>query len=789
MHEHNIELLKKEAQRLVKSEASLLKEMLNIEGLLVDINQEQSLSKASAEQAVGVLEDEQRKLENFDMIIAVVGTMKAGKSTTINAIVGSEVLPNRNRPMTALPTLIRHTKGQTTPVLKFENNQPINELILNLEKEIQNQNQFKKIENLCQSDPDMKRLIEFISSKNRYENQYQGSDAIFDFLRGLNDLVRLSREIDIDFPFEKYISMNQFPIIEIEFVHLKETDSNQGRLSLLDTPGPNEAGQPHLRKMMREQLQKASAVLAVLDYTQLKSDADYEVRKELQEIADTSKNRLYAIVNKFDQQDRRGDDEETIKNFISLDLMKEKITNDSIFPVSSKWAYLANRAKHEISLKNNLPDFEKEDWVQDFAEEALGKRWKGKINDREEILQAIEDLWTDSRFELPLKKVIETAHSRAAIFAIDSTAAKLLNFSERMSNLINIRETAIKKDAQELQTQIQHLEKDISEIENSEKKCKTNISQIMISLEQKADAVLRNTKKEAIELIKNYFEEGKRIEKQENQKTKEELRNKSLIRKLLSTNKSHDDFDMNNPIMSFSDRSTALDLKEKINKSVSTVLQNTEEIIIKEMKDALSDFQNRFHQNLQSSTQSIVERMEKRSKEDGFEINISIPSLSGVNFNVSASQMLDDIISEKTETVTRQRRKSGVWGTICKWFDTDDWGWEEYQRKESYYVINIDSVHKKMVSQIDSVFSGMGETISIYVSKPLNKELEDFFDELRKKVEGIRGNLLQSITDKNLNKMKQEALFLELGRLRKSMPAIVKDSKSLKGDIEPLVTQ
>ena len=94
-----------------------------------------------------------------------------------------------------------------------------------------------------------------------------------------------------------------------------------------------------------------------------------------------------------------------------------------------------------------------------------------------------------------------------------------------------------------------------------------------------------------------------------------------------------------------------------------------------------------------------------------------------------------------------------------------------------------------MVSQIDSVFSGMGETISIYVSKPLNKELEDFFDELRKKVEGIRGNLLQSITDKNLNKMKQEALFLELGRLRKSKPAIVKDSKSLKGDIEPLVTQ
>ena len=45
-------------------------------------------------------------------------------------------------------------------------------------------------------------------------------------------------------------------------------------VTLLDTPGPNESGQPHLRKMLKDQLAKASAVLAVLDFTQLKSDAD-----------------------------------------------------------------------------------------------------------------------------------------------------------------------------------------------------------------------------------------------------------------------------------------------------------------------------------------------------------------------------------------------------------------------------------------------------------------------------------------------------------------------------------
>lgn len=63
-----------------------------------------------AQQAM--LNNELRKITRLEMVLAIVGTMKAGKSTTINAIVGTEVLPNRNRPMTALPTLIRHTPAR-----------------------------------------------------------------------------------------------------------------------------------------------------------------------------------------------------------------------------------------------------------------------------------------------------------------------------------------------------------------------------------------------------------------------------------------------------------------------------------------------------------------------------------------------------------------------------------------------------------------------------------------------------------------------------------------------------
>lgn len=844
--ELSIEQLRDEAQRLAQAEISLLQEMLEIEGLLVEETQQsQSLNRTSAQQAIEILKDEQKKLENFDMIIAVVGTMKAGKSTTINAIVGSEVLPNRNRPMTALPTLIRHTKGQTIPVLKFENNQPVNELIGKLDKEIQKQDQLEKVEILCQSDPDMKVLIEFISSKNVYKNQYQGSDEIFDFLRGLNDLVRLSREIEIDFPFEKYTSMNQFPIIEIEFVHLKETDSNQGRLSLLDTPGPNEAGQPHLRKMMREQLQKASAVLAVLDYTQLKSDADSEVRKELQEIADTSKNRLYAIVNKFDQEDTRGDDEENIKNFIYLDLMKKKIKNDNIFPVSSKWAYLANRAKHEITLNNSLPDFEKEDWVQDFAKPTLGLSWKGKINDREEIVRAIKDLWTSSRFELPLKKVIETAHSRAAIFAIDSTAAKLLNFSEKISNLINIRETALTKSTEDLKSAIENLRQSIQKITAFESEYTSKVLNKIDLTKQEIKKVLEESKKTATEKIDFFFREGEKIEYQKrkaidnvlekikemknslDENHQEEIKNEltsiseyfsgqqeiskkiqEAIKKTQELSKKTKPFYQKNlrqiekiilsikAILSIKDsvsgsfqkKETAEQILEKIGNYFPEMINDHIKTINNEVKKMLSEMDN-FYTELKSETESIITEMERNSKKDGFEIKISIPKPPELKFITLDGEVFDNsLLEQKSEKYDKKERANGIWGTICKWFGTEEWGFKIVQEEKIYYKLKKEPLEEKFNNEIKKTFDLIENELSEKIEEPIKKDLEEFFFTLTGKTKEIHGDFLQSLQDKNYEKTVQENLLAHLEKL-KTKNKITEDSKSLKGDVENLIEQ
>ena len=599
MHEVNIEQLRDEAQRLLKVEMTLLEKMQHEPGVISDVRvgEQQTFDSDSIKKLIEIIQGEQAKLEGLEMVLAVVGTMKAGKSTTINAIVGTEVLPNRNRPMTALPTLIRHTPGQIEPILKFDNNAPINNLISTLNRIILSPNGQGRLTNLDRN-PDMDELLEHIRKNKQFDTLYHGANNIFWFLKSLNDLVRLSTELNVAFPFSDYDEIHEIPVIEVEFAHLREMEQSGGRLTLLDTPGPNESGQQHLRKMLKEQLTKASAVLAVLDFTQLKSDADAEIRKELEEIARVTEGRLYVLVNKFDQRDRNGDNQDQIKTFISENLLQGMIKSDTVFPVSSRNAYLANRAKHEISLNKRLPDYTTQPWVRDFAELALGSDWEDDISDIDRVNKKAQSLWEKSYFSSPLEQVIRAAHARAAAYAIDSAAAKLIDNAEKLGNFLGLRETALAKSTRELQQQIESLINDIGRIESSEKITLKNVNDTLSDISKSTEEVFDKIKKSALSTLDSYFKEGKRIEKEQfENKTKTTLKNGndidnnkqrgSSLLSFFGLNQkpnipSGSDFDPENPLMRFDDSSEAENIISNIKDSVENIMIGAEDTMQKD---------------------------------------------------------------------------------------------------------------------------------------------------------------------------------------------------------------
>lgn len=801
MHESNISLLRDEAQRLLNEEIKLLEQIQGTPNVLAEQSgSAQTLDVKSLPKAIEQLQGENLKLESLDLVLAVVGTMKAGKSTTINAIVGMEVLPNRNRPMTALPTLIRHTPGVIEPRLIFSNTAPVNQLMKELAKKLPKAS--AEVINELSLNNDMKELLSRIKNNQSFVEEHNGAEAIFSFLKGLNDLVRLSKVLDVDFPFSAYSRIENLPLIEVEFTHLSQMGHTQGRLTLLDTPGPNEAGQEHLRPMLRDQLKKASAVLAVLDYTQLKSDADHEMRENLEEVARVTGDRLYALVNRFDQKDRNSDSSEDVCKYVSSTLMRGMIAPERVFPVSARLGYLASQAKNEINLRSQLPDHKQHPWVADFAEEALSRRnWESELENIEEVSAAANFLWDKSQFNKPLEHVIRQAYAKAAILAVDSSAAKMVDLAENAKNFLGTRKQAFKKSVEEIQRQVASLQSDIDSIQQQEQGVSQDVKSALADVNQGVRKAGEKAQKDILSILDAYFKDGKRIEakKRENEKNMPSTKSKKLkrdggISNLLGgvlggskqrTKREQHDFDTIDEPLRFDDKAEALDLLSRIEGSIEIALNEAEETLQNDIEQQVGEFNNKFHGYV-GHAKKIIQNI-KQGMHD-FDLIIRVPDVKAIQLSFHVSDVLDDAAQEKTETETRHRRASGAWGTVCSWFKTDDWGWEEYSVDVDVYYVDIKKIKIDVNKSISGAFNNMEKSVSVKIEAQLNEQTDMFFSVLREKVEHIRGDLIASMNDRKKSQEEQSDLLKSLSKLEIPVPGLLKDTEALAQQIKGLLS-
>ena len=803
MHKNNINTLRDEAKRQLQQLKELLQKAQNkglVEAPAVGEKNRATFDTESLPKAIEVLDGESYKLDHLDMVLAVVGTMKAGKSTSINAIVGAEVLPNRNRPMTALPTLIRHTPGVLTPRLVFEKVKPLNDLLDILHSAIKKTNPevLKELEN----DPDMEQLLEKIRQSKTFASRYDGEEGIFNFLKGLNDLVRLCFATEVNFPFSEYSTVDAMPVIEVEFTHLKDTPATQGRLTLLDTPGPNEAGQQHLRHMLKDQLKKASAVLAVLDYTQLKSDADAQVRENLLEISETAKDRMYALVNKFDQKDRNSDDAAAVKKYVAQTLMKGVITQDGVFPVSANQGYLASRALNEIHRNGKLNT--DDSWVKDFAEEAFGKRWAKFIEDPEEVKEGADHIWEESGFSEPLLKVVVEAHQNAALEALRSAASKLENISRDAGNFFKASVGSLKKSTAELQNNIRNLQQDIESISRTERETEAALQQALRKMQsdvkESADAIEKNIKK----TLENYLKRGKEIEQNiiARKKEKENLRQdekspfhllgmaakaiaggqKSKEKK--SSNQNEIIANAKNGIVTFDEKTVANNFRGEIEESILKVMKEAEESFQKSIELGV----NSFSQELVRQRNNSLDKIQKSAQKniDGFDIEIRLPDTKFISLDTSVSGILKNAVEEKTKTVTRNRRKSGAWGTVCRWFGTDDWGWESYSDTEEYYEVDLVKINTSSQESVQNLFRAAHSALDDEIYPQLHQGVEEFFRTFREKIEYIRGDLMSGLQKHSLDQEKKAFILEESTKMAREASGLEKDCAALNDSTETL---
>ncbi len=794
MHEKNIALLCDEADRLLQLNINLLRQMVEEPDVLSDSKNEKRLlfDKQKALKRIEELEGEQIKTARREMVLAVVGTMKAGKSTTINAIVGQEILPNRNRPMTSVPTLIRHVPGKTEPVLHLEHIQPVRNLLITLQEKLATP-AGQQVAQTLQQTGDTRELLDILTDDGWLKNEYHGEEEIFTGLASLNDLVRLAAAMGSEFPFDEYAEVQKLPVIDVEFSHLVGMDECQGTLTLLDTPGPNEAGQPQMEVMMRDQLQKASAVLAVMDYTQMNSKADEEVRKELNAIADVSVGRLFVLVNKFDEKDRNGDGADAVCQKVPAMLNSDVLPASRVYPGSSRQAYLTNRALHELRKNGTLPVDEA--WVDDFVREAFGRMKKDYVcKDSELATEGATDLWEGSLIDQLITEVILSSHSRAAALAVDSAAAKLMQNAENISEYLSLRHQGLMQSIQSLQAHITSLLEDIREIADCQEQVTADVRMAMEEIDARTRELLTGVCTSLEEELNDYFRSGKRKEQQmleeENSAQPRERNAFAFFLDIFGTGNQHDrmrDFDPDSPEIKFSDRREALELMTQIESTVTSLHREAEAQFRPELEKIVSGIETGFRGTALYATENIAGRINTRLEDEGFTVKISFPAVSQLQTRLAVKTNLSALMEERTETVTRRRRQSGLWGKICGAFGTSDWGWETYKEDVSRSVININTVRKEVMSLTRAYFGELQASIEQDINQPVRQEIDAFFCAFREKVEQLRNTLIQSSEDHKRDQQAQERLTRRLQALNERVPELITDSKALREELETML--
>ena len=715
-----------------------------------------------AQQAM--LNNELRKITRLEMVLAIVGTMKAGKSTTINAIVGTEVLPNRNRPMTALPTLIRHTPGQKEPVLHFSHASPIDELIQLLQKQLCDYDRGKLAQRL-EIDKDMNTLLERIEKGEAFEKHHLGAQPIFHCLKSLNDLVRLSQALGVEFPFSEYTAIEHIPVIEVEFVHLAGLDAHLGQLTLLDTPGPNEAGQPHLQKMLSEQLSRASAVLAVMDYTQLKSISDEEVRQAISAAGKSVP--LYALVNKFDQKDRNSDDEEQIRAMISGTLMKGNISPGQIYPVSSMWAYLANRARYELSSHGRLPDHQEQPWVQDFAEAALGRRWRtADLDDIDHIRHSADLLWEDSLFEQPIRKLIYAAYANASLYALRSASHKLLNYAQNAREYLDFRYQGLTVAFEALELNIARLEEDMALLQTRQRVVSDEVKhEVEEALNATADFM--GSQKTALhQAIDQVFSTLPILDSAGTER--QQLRGERVKQLVLD------------------DEGQAQIALSKLRASCERVMLDAQTKIGRELALRFDQLESTLARSLNEAMRPIETRIKEHLSHAGFRARIRFPAFQASQLNFNTRALFNDAIAQDDSQAAPPSGGSSMRETVSRWLNNPGWGWDEYVETRTRYVIDIAQLHDKFKQHIDQFCEQIRKALSAQVDVSVTAGMATFFAEFSLCLTGLQESLRDSLAVRQQNEHSTRALCQLLKQSITTATWIQEDTRLLRDDIQTL---
>lgn len=722
-----------------------------------------------------------QNVADLQLRMAIVAPMKAGKSTIINAIAGQELLPSCATAMTTLPTEIVFSTKLKEPILTLaaETLTIFQEIYQDIKQQITNSG----IESLKQRLARYPHLLDLLGEINRldfpFSHKVEGREAINKALNHLNHIIRLYCALEpLKDPLAKF---TEVPCITTPFLGISGISQAKtlGNLVIVDTPGPNEAGENlRLTTVVEEQLRRSSIVLIVLDYTQLNNEAAEAIKKQVKPILELiGQDNLYIVVNKVDQR-RKGDmTSEQVRDFVVADLeLNQADVSDRVFEVSAIRAFAATQFLLEVQQNPKIKLLEIAS-LETIAQEVFGIDWEEEIEDVtvKFLAQKALKLWKKSGFSPFLQQAISTLMENAAprclISALKLSRYRLLELKDDLS----LRSNAINQNTEKLQSEIKYLESDLNYLEDCSKNLK-QITEIKSQLQYNLEIILADLKKQAKVSLEDYFSEAEYekgdIVKKADIKTRELLLTNisdfDLLPKWLSKNlKSNLEYKTTGSITFKTEKEANIFTqealawaKERLEKLSLTTRKNIE-IEIEQTGNVLIDY-------LTKETQPIIDRAKVRLQTN-FEINLQLPTPEiGTENNLLVNKK--NIIKTKTRLIEGdyderivKKRAWYYWFGIVPFYSTESY--QKPYKQENYYTVSL----KELVEQINVHSENFIDNVKVKVTEHLEGNLQEqvdqFFEQLDEYLSSYLKNLQQAQIDHQLSLEKRQQLYQQIDAL------------------------
>lgn len=244
------------------------------------------------------------------------------------------------------------------------------------------------------------------------------------------------------------------------------------------------------------------------------------------------------------------------------------------------------------------------------------------------------------------------------------------------------------------------------------------------------------------------------------------------------------DFEKGSTIIKLSDKEKAENLILKINTSISNTVENFKKSIKEDLSKSIKDFDENFINQITKDINPIINNIRSKLNKEGFTISLNIPNTSTLTLSESSPSIIENIIEIKQESVTKRRRQSGIFGTICKWVGTSDLGYESYQTTEDRFVINIEKIKAETINKIDGIFDGLDQSIFEKIEAPLQEGINNFFKELQTNVNQLKEHFEQGITYKQKSKEERDRIYENLIKNLRILESSEKDIKQLETEVK-----